>query len=158
MDAFILVLLTSGSGYQHLRIRIPDLKKRTYLPLKCLFITDVIGYLDVDLFITLQGLLRIQNDRIFITKENVDAFLQRDDLDPTFRLNLENHLNIAKEYYALPKGVLKNDVELSVFSKTIAELCELSALEKKYHIRHSDDRELTSILKHSLSAESEIHK
>lgn len=114
--------------------------------------------IDADTKKLIQGLLRIQNGRIFITKENVDAFLQRDDLDPTFRLNLENHLNIAREYYALPKGVLKNDVELSVFSKTIAELCELSALEKTYHIRHSDDRELTSILKHSLSTESEVHK
>lgn len=95
----------------------------------------------------IQGLLRIQNNRIFITKENVQSFLDRDDIDPTFRMNLENHLNIAKEYYALPKSVLRNEVDLSVYSQTIAELCELSALEKTYHIRHSDDRELSSVLK-----------
>lgn len=100
----------------------------------------------------LRGILRIQNDKVFITKENVQKFLERDDLDPTFRMNLENYLNIAKEYYSLPKGVLKNDVDISVFSRTIAELCEISILEKTYHIRHSDDRELSSILKQNLTS------
>ena len=40
----MLILLTSGSSYQHPRVCIPDLKQRTYLPIKGLFFTDVIGY------------------------------------------------------------------------------------------------------------------
>ena len=38
-------------------------------------------------------------------------------------------LNIADEYLELPKSVLKNKVQPSVFASTIAELCEVSAHE-----------------------------
>lgn len=41
----------------------------------------------------IQGLLRLQNNELYVKKENVQAFLARTDLDPTFRKNLENYLN-----------------------------------------------------------------
>ena len=99
----------------------------------------------------IKGLLRLQNKNIFIKKECVTNYLQQDNLDPIFRRNLENHLNIASEYYAIPKNVLDTDLPLSTYCKCISELCELSALEKAYHIHHSDDRELGSILKFGVS-------
>lgn len=99
----------------------------------------------------IQGLLRLQNKNIFIKKEVLDKYLQREDLDPIFRRNLENYLNIASDYYAIPKNVLDIDLKPDVYCKGIAELCELSELEKAYHIRHSDGRELGSILKYGAS-------
>lgn len=96
----------------------------------------------------IQGLLRLQNKNIFIKKSTLTEYLERPDLDPVFRRNLENYLNIATEYYAIPKSVVNNELEPSVYSRSIAELCELSALEKAYHIHHSDDRELGSILRY----------
>lgn len=91
----------------------------------------------------------MQNNQLYVKKENVQAFLAREDLDPTFRKNLENYLNIADEYLELPKSVLKNKVPPSVFATTIAELCEVSGHEKAYYIFPSDDDELTSILKYN---------
>lgn len=95
----------------------------------------------------IQGLLRLQNNELYVKKENVQTFLRRNDLDPTFRKNLENYLNIADEYLELPKSVLRNKVQPSVFANTIAELCEVSAHEKTYYIFPNDDDELTSILR-----------
>lgn len=51
----------------------------------------------------------------------------------------------------IPKNVLDIDLKPDVYCKGIAELCELSELEKAYHIRHSDGRELGSILKYGTS-------
>lgn len=96
----------------------------------------------------IKGILRLQNKNIFIKKDCVKEYLDRTDIDPIFRRNLKNYLNIATEYYAIPKSVLDTELEPSVYSRSIAELCELSALEKAYHIHHSDDRELGSILKY----------
>ena len=133
---------TSSSG----RIRHPAIHRF------CLCNAQQYPTLDSNTKTLIQGLLRLQNDRIFVKKETLINFLNQPDLDPTFRMNLENHLNIAKEYYAIPKDVIKNDVSLTTFSETIAKLCDVSALEKTYHIRHSDDRELSCILKNNLSS------
>lgn len=98
----------------------------------------------------IQGLLRIQNNELYVKKEKVQTFLSRTDLDPIFRQNLENYLRIAEEYWKLPKSVLKNRVQPSVFANTIAELCEVSGQEKTYYILPNDDDELTSILINNL--------
>ena len=37
--------------------------------------------------------------------------------------NLENYLNIATEYYALPKNTLKEDIPLSTSVKELAKSC-----------------------------------
>ena len=42
---------------------------------------------------------------------------------------------------------LTTDLDFSVYAESIAKLCNVSELEKTYHIRHSDDRILSSILK-----------
>lgn len=68
------------------------------------------------------------------------------------RTNLENYLNIAQVYYALPKGTLKEDIPLSISIKELAKLSNVSSLEKTYHILHEDDRELSCILKNCLTA------
>lgn len=99
----------------------------------------------------IQGLLRLQNRNIFIKKDILNEYLQRENLDPIFKRNIENYLNIASDYYAIPKNVLDIDLKPDVYCKGIAELCELSELEKAYHIRHSDGRELGSILKYGTS-------
>lgn len=67
-------------------------------------------------------------------------------------VNLENYLNIAQVYYALPKGTLKEDIPLSISIKELAKLSNVSSLEKTYHILHEDDRELSCILKNCLTA------
>lgn len=131
---------TSSSG----RVRHPAIHRF------CLCNTQHYPTIDQDTLSLIQGLLRLQNSRIFIEKDKLLDYLKQENINPTFRMNLENYLNIAKEYYALPKGVIKNDVSLTDSSEAIAKLCEESALEKTYHIRHSDDRELSSILRHSL--------
>ena len=70
---------------------------------------------------------------------------------PDFRRNLENYLNIATEYYALPKNTLKEDIPLSTSVKELAKLCNESNLEKTFHILNEDDRELSCILKSCLA-------
>lgn len=93
--------------------------------------------------------LQLNLSSIFHAKKStLTEYLEHPDLDPVFRRNLENYLNIATEYYAIPKSVVNNELEPSVYSRSIAELCELSALEKAYHIHHIDDRELGSILRY----------
>ena len=37
--------------------------------------------------------------------------------------------------------------DFSVYAESIAKLCNVSELERTYHIRHNDDRMLSSILK-----------
>lgn len=132
---------TSSSG----RIRHPAIHRF------CLCNTQHYPTIDDDTQALIQGLLRLQNDRIFIEKGKLTSYLKQENINPTFRMNLENYLNIAKEYYALPKDVIKNDVNLTVSSEAIAKLCEESALEKTYHVRHSDDRELSCILRNNLA-------
>ena len=139
---------TSSSG----RIRHPAIHRF------CLCNMQHYPTIDSNTQILIQGLLRLQNSRIFIEKETLSEFLKQENLDPTFRRNLENYLNIAKEYYSIPKDVIKSDVELTTFSDAIAKLCEKSALEKTYHVRHSDDRELSCILRNNLSADSKQTK
>lgn len=99
----------------------------------------------------LQGILRLQNKYIFVEKETVEELLKSAELDPTFHLNLETHLKIAKEYYALSKDVLKERVAPTTAARIFSELSSHSGLERVYQIRHSDDVELTHILKHSIS-------
>ena len=94
----------------------------------------------------------IQEKHIIIKKETVDTLLKQEDFDPAFRTNLENYLNIAQVYYALPKGTLKEDIPLSISIKELAKLSNVSSLEKTYHILHEDDRELSCILKNCLTA------
>lgn len=94
----------------------------------------------------IEGLLRLQNDKIIISQDKLKAFLERDDLDPIFRRNVETYLTIATEYYALPKSVLKDGVDTDIFAKTIAELSRCSDLERVYHILSTDDKQLKSVL------------
>lgn len=114
--------------------------------------------IDKDTQLLIQGLLRIQNDRIFVEKETLSKFLEQEDLNSTFRMNVQNYLNIAKEYYALPKDVIRTELELSAYSDDLAKLCEKSVLEKTYHVKHSDDRELSCILRHNLTSVSKQKK
>lgn len=60
--------------------------------------------IDPDTQSLIEGLLRIQEKHIIIKKETVDTLLKQGSFDPAFRTNLENYLNIAQVYYALPKG------------------------------------------------------
>lgn len=62
-------------------------------------------------------------------------------------VNLQNHLNIAKDHYSIDKSALTTDLDFSVYAESIAKLCNVSELERTYHIRHNDDRMLSSILK-----------
>ena len=66
-------------------------------------------------------------------------------------MNIKNYLNIAKEYYAIPKDVIRTELDLSAYFDDLAKLCEKSILEKTYHVKHGDDRELSCILRHSLT-------
>ena len=102
----------------------------------------------------IQGLLRLQNDELFVEKKALDEFLQRTDLDPTFRKNLENHLNVAGTYRELSKDVLKNKVDPTVFANSISELCQISAQQKTYYIFPNDDDALTNILLGDISNSS----
>lgn len=95
----------------------------------------------------IQGILRLQNNRIIIKKTQIDEFLNRTDIDPAFKVNLQNHLNIAKDHYSIDKSALTTDLDFSVYAESIAKLCNVSELERTYHIRHNDDRMLSSILK-----------
>ena len=106
----------------------------------------------------LQGILHLQNKYIFVEKETVKALLDSQKLDPTFHLNLETHLKIAKEYYALSKDVLKERVNPVTAARIFSELSNRSGLEKVYQIRHSDDMELTYILKNCSSESSQAPK
>lgn len=94
----------------------------------------------------IQGILRLQNKNIIIKQSVVQEFLERDDINPDFKSNLLNHLNIAKDYYAIDKSALTTNLESSIYAESIAKLCNISALEKTYHIHSSDNRELSSIL------------
>lgn len=53
---------------------------------------------------------------------------------------LPSYLNIATEYYALPKNTLKEDIPLSTSVKELAKLYNESNLEKTFHILNEDDR------------------
>ena len=117
-----------------------------------------VSTIDKNTQLLIQGLLRIQNDRIFVEKETLSKFLEQEDLNSTFRMNVQNYLNIAKEYYALPKDVIRTELELSAYSDDLAKLCEKSVLEKTYHVKHSDDRELSCILRHNLTSVSKQKK
>lgn len=97
-------------------------------------------------------LVGIYKKHIIIKKETVDTLLKQGSFDPAFRTNLENYLNIAQVYYALPKGTLKEDIPLATSIKELAKLSNVSSLEKTYHILHEDDRELSCILKNCLTA------
>lgn len=108
--------------------------------------------IDPDTQSLIEGLLRIQEKHIIIKKETVDTLLKQGSFDPAFRTNLENYLNIAQVYYALPKGTLKEDIPLATSIKELAKLSNISSLEKTYHILHEDDRELSCILKNCLTA------
>lgn len=108
--------------------------------------------IDPDTQSLIEGLLRIQEKHIIIKKETVDTLLKQGSFDPAFRTNLENYLNIAQVYYALPKGTLKEDIPLATSIKELAKLSNVSSLEKTYHILHEDDRELSCILKNCLTA------
>lgn len=104
--------------------------------------------------IGIEGLLRIQEKHIIIPKAKVLQFLEHEDCDERFRKNLSNYLNIAKEYYALPKATLKEDIPISIAAQELAKLCNESNLEKTYHIIHEDERELSCILKNCLAETS----
>ena len=91
--------------------------------------------IDPDTQSLIEGLLRIQEKHIIIKKETVDTLLKQGSFDPAFRTNLENYLNIAQVYYALPKGTLKEDIPLATSIKELAKLSNISSLEKTYHIR-----------------------
>lgn len=106
----------------------------------------------------IQGLLRLQNDELFVEQKALDDFLQRTDLDSTFRKNLENHLNVAGTYRELSKDVLKNKVDPTVFANSISELCQISAQQKTYYILPNDDDALTNILLGDISNSSEDNK
>jgi DNA-binding Xre family transcriptional regulator len=133
---------TASSG----RIRHPAIHRF------CLCNMQQYPVIDPDTQSLIDGLLRIQEKHIIIKKETVDTLLKQEDFDPAFRTNLENYLNIAQVYYALPKGTLKEDIPLSISIKELAKLSNVSSLEKTYHILHEDDRELSCILKNCLTA------
>lgn len=133
---------TASSG----RIRHPAIHRF------CLCNMQQYPVIDPDTQSLIEGLLRIQEKHIIIKKETVDTLLKQEDFDPAFRTNLENYLNIAQVYYALPKGTLKEDIPLSISIKELAKLSNVSSLEKTYHILHEDDRELSCILKNCLTA------
>ena len=128
---------TSSSG----RIRYPAIHRF------CLCNTEQYPIVNPATQELIQGILRLQNNRIIIPKSQMEAFLKRDDIDSAFKKNLVNHLNIAKDYYSIDKSALTTDVDFSVYAESISKLCNASALEKTYHIRHGDDRVLSSILK-----------
>lgn len=133
---------TASSG----RIRHPAIHRF------CLCNMQQYPVIDPDTQSLIEGLLRIQEKHIIIKKETVDTLLKQGSFDPAFRTNLENYLNIAQVYYALPKGTLKEDIPLSISIKELAKLSNVSSLEKTYHILHEDDRELSCILKNCLTA------
>ena len=108
--------------------------------------------IDSDTRTLIEGLLRIQEKHIWIKKKTLNELLLHNNFDPDFRRNLENYLNIATEYYALPKNTLKEDIPLSTSVKELAKLCNESNLEKTFHILNEDDRELSCILKSCLAA------
>ena len=132
---------TASSG----RIRHPAIHRF------CLCNMQQYPVIDPDTQSLIEGLLRIQEKHIIIKKETVDTLLKQEDFDSAFRTNLENYLNIAQVYYALPKGTLKEDIPLSISIKELAKLSNVSSLEKTYHILHEDDRELSCILKNCLT-------
>ena len=107
--------------------------------------------IDSDTRTLIEGLLRIQEKHIWIKKKTLNELLLHNNFDPDFRRNLENYLNIATEYYALPKNTLKEDIPLSTSVKELAKLCNESNLEKTFHILNEDDRELSCILKSCLA-------
>lgn len=107
--------------------------------------------IDSDTRTLIEGLLRIQEKHIWIKKKTLNELLLHNNFDPYFRRNLENYLNIATEYYALPKNTLKEDIPLSTSVKELAKLCNESNLEKTFHILNEDDRELSCILKGCLA-------
>lgn len=133
---------TASSG----RIRHPAIHRF------CLCNMQQYPVIDPDTQSLIEGLLRIQEKHIIIKKETVDTLLKQGSFDPAFRTNLENYLNIAQVYYALPKGTLKEDIPLATSIKELAKLSNVSSLEKTYHILHEDDRELSCILKNCLTA------
>lgn len=97
----------------------------------------------------IKGLLRLQNDYIFVQKEILEEYLQKNDLDPTYRTNLTNYLNIAKEYYALSKPVLHDGVSPHTYAKHDAELSEISGMERVMHIKDYDNSQLKNILQNT---------
>lgn len=98
---------------------------------------------------SIKGILRLQNDYLFVQKDIVEEYLQRDDLDPAYKANLTNYLNIAKEYYALSKPVLHDGVSPAAFAKLDAELSDRSGMERIMHIKDYDSAQLTNILHNS---------
>ena len=52
-----------------------------------------------------------------------------------------------QDHYSIDKSALTTDLDFSVYAESIAKLCNVSELERTYHIRHNDDRMLSSILK-----------
>lgn len=128
---------TSSSG----RIRYPAIHRF------CLCNVEQYPTIDSATQELIQGILRLQNNRIIIKKAQIDEFFNRTDIDPAFKVNLQNHLNIAKDYYSIDKSALTTDLDFSVYAECIAKLCNVSELERTYHIRHNDDRMLSSILK-----------
>ena len=63
----------------------------------------------------------------------------------------DDFLNCFKAYIdtvpSIDKSALTTDLDFSVYAESIAKLCNVSELERTYHIRHNDDRMLSSILK-----------
>ena len=79
----------------------------------------------------IEGLLRIQEKHIWIKKETLKELLLHDNFDPDFRRNLENYLNIATEYYALPKNTLKEDIPLSTSVKEPVSYTHLDVYKRQ---------------------------
>lgn len=99
-----------------------------------------------DILHSIKGLLRLQNDYLFVQKDVVNEYLKREDLDTAFKTNLQNYLNIAKVYYSLSKPVLQDGVNPSVFARIHADLSDISGMERVLHIKESDSEQLKNIL------------
>lgn len=96
----------------------------------------------------IEGILRLHNDRIFVSEKNINRLLENENLHPTFRRNLENYIsNMAEPYYELPQSALRVHVPATEFSIIASRLCEISAMETVFHIRPEDSTDFTNLLR-----------
>lgn len=94
----------------------------------------------------IMGILRMQNDTLFVKKEDMENFLKSKDETVRLFKHMKHYLDIADTYYAIPKDTFKKDADAETFSRTMAELATLSGMETCMHILPSDTSQYRNIL------------
>lgn len=98
-----------------------------------------------------EGLLRMHNEEIIISQQQLEEFMTQIPNDSRFYTNLNNYLNQAEVCFSIPRSILKSKVPSKEYAELLSLLLNYSILEKNYKIKDEDDGTLFALLKDHIS-------